>query len=632
MKKLYIVSLLSVIFLSACSKYLDIVPDNVATLENAFSMRSTAERFLFTCYSYLPDHAELTRNPAFIAGDEAWLPPTSIPAGLEIARGNQKVVDPYMNFWEGRNGGKNLYAGIRDCNILLENIEHVPDMDEIEKRRWAAEAKFLKAYYHYWLLRMYGPIPLVRENLPITAEASKVRVPREPVDACVDYIVELLDEAAAVLPGRIEDEVAELGRITRAIALSVKAEVLVTAASPLFNGNPDYTGLAGPDGRPLFNTSHDPGKWERAAAACKEAIEFCESLGYRLYQYRPQFSQYSLSDTTLIQMSIRNSVCEPWNVEVIWGNINSRANNIQARSTPRGLDPERQTNQGTTGNFAVPLKIAEMFYTENGLPITEDVTWDYAGRFSVREGDEANRYVLKKGYFTAALNFHREPRYYASLGFDGGIWYGQGRFDDKSDDLFFVSSKRGDPASMINPTMYSVSGYWPKKLVHYQNVIGNGNTYNIQPYPWPVIRLANLYLLYAEALNETAGPSAETYRYLDLVRSRAGLPTVEESWTNFSSNPSKFTTREGLREIIRRERLIELALEGQRFWDLRRWKQAVSELNKPITGWDITQEDPASYYREATIYNQRFATRDYLWPINESELLSNENLVQNPGW
>ena len=618
--------------LASCKDYLDIVPDNVATLENAFTMRTTAERFLFTCYSYMPAHGNYDANPALGSGDEFWLPPALASNAKQIALGNQRLVSPYMNFWEGTNGGKNLYLGIRDCNIFLENVDKVPDIEEFEKIRWKAEVKFLKAYYHYWLLRLYGAIPLIKENLPVSASVEEVQIPREPFDACVTYIVEQLDEAASELPDRIENEVAELGRVSKAIALSVKAEVLITAASPLFNGNSDYAGVKGTDGKSLFNTAAEPAKWDKAAKASKEAIDFCESLGYRLYYYRPQFSQYKLSDTTITQMNVRNSVCEPWNEEIIWGNVISRSSAIQIRSTPRGLDPARITNRTTTGDMGVTMKIAEMFYSENGIPINEDPKWDYAGRYGVKPGDAAHRYVLKSGYLTSSLNFNREPRFYANLGFDGGIWYGLGQFDDKSPNQLFLSAKKGNPASMIHNTQYSVSGYWPKKLVHFQSVVGAGDTYTVQQYPWPVFRLANLYLMYAEALNEVGGPSADVYRYIDQIRERAGLLSVDVSWTNFSKNPAKHKTKEGLREIIHQERTIELALEGQRFWDLRRWKEAVGEMNKPVMGWDTFQSDAVLYYKPTLVYNQRFTTRDYLWPINENEMLKNKNLVQNPGW
>lgn len=636
MKKYLIISSAIVLLgsLGACNKYLNIVPDNVATIDNAFALRSQAEKFLFTCYSYMPVQGGTGSNPAFFGGDELWLVPTNGSASWQIARGNQRVVDPYSNFWQGGQEGNDLYEGIRQCNILMENIGRVPDMQESEKTRWVAEVKFLKAYYSFWLVRMYGPIVLIRENLPVSASSEEVRIPRSPVDSCFNYIVQLLDEAAPDLPDRITNEASELGRITKAIDLSVKALVLTTAASPLFNGNNDYQGFTNDDGTPLFNTTADPAKWQRAADAAKEAVDFCESLGYRLYYYEPAFVQYALSDTTLTKMSIRNAVCEKWNPEVIWGNPNSMATQggIQGSATPRGLDPAKTGNSGARGSIAPPLKIAEMFYTHNGVPINEDKTWDYAGRFKLKIAGEEDKFNLKEGYTTAKLNFDREPRYYADLGFDGGIWYGQGHYDDKSSDLFFVAAKKGQPAAKIVDRAYSTTGFWPKKIVNFQNVLGDGSTYTVQNYPWPVIRLADLYLLYAEALNEAAGPSAEVYKYVDTVRARAGILPVEEAWTQYSRNPNQFKTKEGMRTIIHRERLIELAFEGKRFWDLRRWKEAVSELNKPITGWDLDQESPEGYYRERVIFNQTFTTRDYLWPLNENVLLANNKLVQNPGW
>jgi hypothetical protein len=194
-----------------------------------------------------------------------------------------------------------------------------------------------------------------------------------------------------------------------------------------------------------------------------------------------------------------------------------------------------------------------------------------------------------------------------------------------------VSAKKGQPASAQNSIRYSVTGYWPKKLVYYNNTISSAN-YSPKPYAWPEIRLSNLYLLYAEVLNEANGaPNDEAFDYVDRVRSRAGLKTVKESWSQFSRRKDH-ETYAGFQRIVHRERMIELAFEGQRFWDLRRWKEATTELNKPIIGWDLEQEDPQSYYRQKILFNQRFTTRDYFWPIPESELLSNKNLNQFPGW
>src|SRR5690606_27336325 len=125
----------------------------------------------------------------------------------------------------------------------LENIGKVQDIEDVEREQWIAEAKFLKAYYHFYLLRMYGPIPLIKENFSIGEDVEVVKRYREPIDECVNYIVSLLDEAIPDLPLIITDQQNDLGRATSVIASSIKAKILVTAASPLFNGNMDYASM-----------------------------------------------------------------------------------------------------------------------------------------------------------------------------------------------------------------------------------------------------------------------------------------------------------------------------------------------------------------------------------------------------
>jgi hypothetical protein len=617
----------------SCNDYVDIIPDNVATMEYAFRMKSMAERYLFTCYSYMPLHGDYAYDIGFLGGDEVWNQAggeSFVPSS--IAWGNQTKTSPRMNFWEGTNYGKNLYQAIRNCNIFMENIYSVPDMLDDEKDRWYAEAKFLKAYYHFYLVRMYGPIVIVRDNLPVSVSPDEARVPRSPVDECCDYIVQLLDEAIAEgLPDYIADRAQELGRATKAIALTLKAKTLVLAASPLFNGNADYTGFTNNDGTQLISTVYDATKWDKAARACKEAIDFCHAQGVELYYYNPRDSKFDLSDTIITQLSIRQAICEPFNIETIWGSTIywCDAARTQGMNTPRGLDASWTGNTITRGAVGPPMKIVEIFYSENGVPITEDKTWPYADRFVLRQSDASNRLYIKEGYTTAQLNFNREPRYYADLGFDGSIYYGLGVFDDKADNLVYYQGKLGQPG--LAAAQRSISGYYAKKVVHFENTITN-SAYTTINYPWPEYRLSDLYLLYAETLNESQGPSDEIYNYLNPIRARAGLPTVQEAWTKFSTNPDKYRNKDGLREIIHQERLIELAFEFNRLWDLRRWKKAVEEQNKPITGWDILNSSAEQYYREKTIFSPTFYTRDYLWPLSEKVLLTNPNLVQNPGW
>ncbi|MCH5597571.1 RagB/SusD family nutrient uptake outer membrane protein [Niabella ginsengisoli] len=616
---------------ASCKKFLDIIPDNIATIENAFALRKEAEKYLFTCYSYLPASGNVGNNPGLSAGDELHLVyPLSTSNGYEIARGNQNVTDPYLNYWEGRLGGKDLYGGIRDCNIFLENVGRVPDLSIEERNRWIAEVKFLKAYYHFYLLRMYGPIPIIKENLPVDGDPQLAKVYRDPVDTCFNYIVQLIDEAKNDLPLIISDPVNELGRITQPIAYTLKARVLVTAASPLFNGNTDYTNLKDNRGTVLFNTTFDPVKWKTAETACKEAVDICHSIDMKLYEFEPTRNEEGFSDTTKLQLNIRNSVNARWNSEIIWGNTNSTTTTLQQQSIPRGLDPARRDdNTQTSGRYGIPLKLVELFYSQNGVPINEDKTWNYNNRYNLRAGTSSEKFYISNNYVTSAINFDREPRFYASLAFDGGVWLGQGKPESSP---LVLQSKYGQSAAGVFANIISVTGYYPKKYVHYEDVISASNVLSIQNYPWPEMRLSDLYLLYAEAINENQGPVEEALTYLNLIRERAGIPSVQEAWSQHSTNPSAYTTKIGLRDIIHRERTIELALEGSRYWDLKRWKTAITELNKPITGWTLPQSSAQGYYQIQNVFIQRFTNKDYFWPIRSSAIEINRNLVQNLGW
>ena len=633
----FTIMMLFTFWCSSCSDFLDVVPDGVAVLENAFTRRTEAKKYLFTCYSYMPEDGNPSTD-ASLWGDEKWSMENAlhydfVGYGFDIAKGLQNANSPILDQWD------HYYRALRDCNIFLENVGNVPDLPDWEKKQWIAEVKFLKAYYHFCLVRMYGPIPLIRENLPIDASQEQARVFREPVDDCFAYIVQLLDEAKGDLPLSITNPVEDLGRITQAIAYALKAKVLVTAASPLFNGNTDQVSLVNTksdDKTPLFNQTYSLDKWTLAVQACEEAVNLCETeLGMKLYEY-PGNAQYALSDTIILQLSLRNAFCEKWNSELIWANTQSNQVDLQTLTTPK-LDPQYQDGARLSQSFCAPLKIGDQFYTDNGVPLEEDKTFDYEPRFEISTAGVADQLYIHRGSKTANLHFHREPRFYAWIGFDTGVWYGQGKYDDSNPgDLFYVQGRKGQLHGAIGPDFGPVTGYIPKKYIHFENVQNPGlDNYSVNVYPWPVIRLADLFLLYAEALNEAE--DTETNRekamvYIDKVRSRAGLKGVEESWTNYSRNPGKFQSQVGLREIIHQERLIELAFEGHRFWDLRRWKEAIDAYRTPIESWDLEQREPQFYYRKKVVMNQVFGLKDYFWPISNANLRVNPNLEQNIGW
>ncbi|WP_237028632.1 RagB/SusD family nutrient uptake outer membrane protein [Pedobacter steynii] len=647
MRRYFYLGVLLTISFSSCKKYLDIVPDNIPTIDNAFTLRNEAEKYLYTCYSYLPKDGDPTYNIGYMAGDEVWIPYDQRefgPNAWQIARGSQNAADPYADAWSSRRGGGGpqnnqgvgfygLFTGIRNCNIFLENVKNpakVLDLRQDERERWIAEVQFLKAYYHFYLLRMYGPIPLVKTNIDISAPENDVRVKRAPFDECVTYITSLLDSSAAVLPVIIGDRGSELGRITKPIALAVKAKVLLMAASPLFNGNSDYSSFKDQDGVNLFNAGYDANKWKLAAEAAKAAIESATAAGFKLYEF--PVTAFKLSDTTKRQMSIRNALTERWNSEHVWANPNSLAaeglqRNAMARiNTNIGVGTARQ-------QLSVPIKIAEQFYTVNGVPINEDKTLNFNNKYTLRTAIRRERFHVKQGYTTARLNFDREPRFYADLGFDGGVWYKYDSPTSSDSATYVLEGKSVQLAGANNYGWYNETGYFIKKVVDW-NMASTSSNISYRAYPWPQIRLADLYLMYAEALNETlSSPNAEVFDYINRVRQRAGLLDVQKAWTDYSSNPTKFGNQAGMREIIHQERLIELAFEGSRYWDILRWKKATEMFNQNITGWSVSQGTEQEYYKVRTIYPQSFiAPRDYLWPIRTYDITVNPKLTQNPGW
>jgi len=636
------IAFLLMLSLASCKKYLDIVPDNVATLDNAFSLRNEAEKYLFTCYSFMPSNGNPLANMGYMTGDEVWTSLDErefISDGWRIARGNQNAANPLFNSWSDgdRSLSKNYWQAIRNCNIFLENVSDetkIPDLQLDERKRWIAEVKFLKAYYNFLLMRMYGPIPIVDKNLPISASEDEVKVKRMPFDDCVNYVVGLLDQATQDLPQRIRDKTLELGRITQPIALAIKAKVLLTAASPLFNGNSDYSGFKDKDGVALFNTTYDANKWKKAADAAKAAIDASEAAGFKLYTF-PGTTAMKISDSTKRQLTIKGAMTERFglNSETVWGNPNSTTGFLQGVAMPR-LDGANPVPVGQARQqLAPPIKIAEMFYSKNGVPINEDKTLDFTNRYSLRKAVKAERFYIKEGYTTARLNFDREPRFYADLAFDGSTFFKYDSPGNTDEGTYTVEAKSNQISGANNFGWYNETGYFVKKVVDW-NMAHSENNVTYRSYAWPELRLADLYLMYAEALNESLGaPSQEVFDYINRIRSRAGLLSVEVSWSNYSTSPTKYTTKDGMRQIIQQERMIEMAFEGSRYWDIKRWKRAAELFNQAITGWSIYQPTSEEYYRVRTIFNQNFISpRDYLWPIRTYDLTVNRKLVQNPGW
>ena len=646
MKKTLAIFLL---FLISCEKdFLDVVPDNIATIDLAFNTRSGAENFLSTCYNYIPEHAHVEQNFSMLAGDEVWYYAENDfymnnETSFRVAKGLQNSASPYLNYWEGGRGApKSLFVAIRDCNIFLENLVAVPGLEEQERLRWLDEVKVLKAFYHFWLMQMYGPIPIIKTNVPVSAPSAETNLYRASIDEIVNYLTDLLDEVIESnnLPGLINYVYTEQGRITMPIAKALKAKILMLSASPIFNGNSDFSSLVDSQGNSLVNQSYDPQKWVLAKEALFQAIESAESNGHSLYQFNQQLPIIGGANDQIIQeLSLRAAITDPFNSEIIWAFSADWTGELQQWCQPRWTADHSALFGYTKKSHAPTLNMVETFYTRNGVPIDEDLSWDYGNRFDVIQtasldtnNDNYHEFYLENDYSTAKLHTFREPRFYSTLGFDGGKW-----FSLETENINFIphlNAKAGAPSGKQGFEIYSITGYFAKKLVHYENIISLESS-TIKGYSFPIIRLADLYLMYAEASNETkAAPDADVYEYIQKVRDRAGLDEggdLVNTWQMHSSNPSKPMTKEGMRKIIHQERMIELALEGHRYWDLRRWKLAGEYFSKPIQGWNIFKPDVESFYEVENIFYRNYITKDYLWPISQTELLRNPNLIQNPG-
>ena len=180
--------------------YLDIVPDNTVELSNLFETKEKAYNALADCYSYMPDIEGVHQSMA-LAGDE-WIGRLdagvagvrSYTRGSKLMRDWNNSTDPILGFWSGAGGAKDLYEGIRICNIFLNGLGDIPNMQEEERIDWMSQVKVLKAYYHFYLLRLYGPIIIADRNYEPYDDIDLIRQERKPVEECFQYILGLIDD------------------------------------------------------------------------------------------------------------------------------------------------------------------------------------------------------------------------------------------------------------------------------------------------------------------------------------------------------------------------------------------------------------------------------------------------------
>lgn len=643
--------------------YLDMVPENdIETIETIFEKREQAAEWFKSCHSYLiKEIASVVMNPAYAGTDEIVtgqyirqtypLSNNYCWDGLFIGDGLQMSQSPYGDIWQTSQ----FYTAIRYCNIFFEQIEKVYNMKQEEKDLWVAELKALKAHYYFELMRRYGPIVLIDKNVDANADVEKMQFVRRPIEECVDTIVSLCDQAMKVLPHWASKEISRQGYYSLEAAAALKAKTLFYAASPIFNGNAMYSDFKNRKGELLFPVAENREKWKIAAEAVEEAIRICKAGGMDLVKGNKSYASNLRNTMVDIEYSVLG---QDWkNQEAVfmirpeYTDVNFWHNWTLPYFKSSDLN---DYNADCLGCVSPSIKMVEMYYTENGLPINADKTWNYDKRYQLSQetngkykdvvmmvGEEynfRNPYVSgtnnTKGIL--ALHLRREPRFYAHIAADRCYWM---RGKSNMAVTAYQGEKFGTQSTSITTLPQNLTGYWIKKGTYSNVSTKEYRTVDNREEAFVETRLAELYLMKAEAWNEyLAAPDKEhVYDPLNEVRRRAGIPDVEVAWADYSNSPEKVTNQAGMREIIRQEWNIEFAFEGRRFWNLRRWLIAAEELNSSLFGWNILGKDADSFYNNyagpVVVWSQRkfVAPRDYLFPL-ESEEVMISGCVQNPGW
>ena len=610
--KIYRLLLLFIVLtsLGSCKKYLDVSDElagGLTSVDQVFDNPDYARRWYANVMSGVPDYSTIIRAD-WDAGGQTGLhnPWTSMTDEVNSTYGDARTY-----FTSPKNSSNmmfhrwgTLYQLIRQANIFLEKAKVIPasgtdadKLDEEEFNKLKANVLFMRAYYHYLLFEQYGPIPIFDRSYSPTEDLD---LPRNSVDEVVNYISGELDKVIPLLPqSAIRDEQYRANP-SKGVALAVKAKLWMYAASPLLNGGfQPALALQNPDGKKLFPTA-DPSKWQKAVQATKALIDFASQGNYELYKaYTNGVFDPSLSVYELFQV---------YNSEIIWATANNgwgglNGDRLERRTTPR-------SERNGLGSTSVVQELVDDFYMNDGLPIKST---SYLPASSLYQEDGFDLY---NGVSVYKMFLNREPRFYNTVFFAGRKWH------ISNAPIFFHVGSANDRSGQ-SPQ----NGYILYKRLNRRVSLNSPGVASIFR-PSIVFRLAEFYLLYAEALNEVDPGNPDVLKYLNLVRERAGIPNIEVL------NPSIVGNKDQQRDAIQRESRIELCTEGQRYFDVRRWMIAEKPQGRQggdFHGMDM-DGDATTFFKRTKFQTRVFESQYYLYPIPYNEIQKSKKLVQNPGW
>ena len=632
MKIKYIVLVLavSILCLGSCRKALDIAPDGRLTMDEIFADNDKVGAFLNSCYSNMPVKGTRyffwSRGPV-VWSDEAWDTDAEaeswIMAGRMYNGGASASNHPITNISaDGGNGNywARYWIAIRNATIFITRIDGATVKNPADRKRWKAEAHLLRAYYYSELLKWFGPsLPIERVPYDFSADFSTVK--KESYYDVVKFIMEDCDVALATteLPWRITTD-SEAGRVNKAMAEAIKSKMILFAASPLNNNGKNY--------------------WQEAYQINKTSLENLKGNGYELYN-KVNFPQTYLSDVAFlgpdknINTALYNEYfCQtmayssnPADKETIYQSRENQGNiwNID------GIGAQDGYKSGTCPS----QELVDAYETIDGKPIL----------------NLANPYVdethLQPNYNTANSMYdpkspykNRDPRFYASIYYNGSKRKCRWNFAESSasyenfpgpigNRTRIISTYVGEPQTGIHASTRRATrtGYFERKFLH----PNSGGDNAVAGANWKMFRLGEVILNFAEAAAE-ANKLIEAITAVNEIRTRAGMPNLSAS-----------LTKDELILRIRNERRIELAMEENRYFDVRRWTSPNGDLAKTdkwVTAMVITRNQDGTF-----IYGRRTVRADerknyinkFLWvpiPIDEANRLkgSTGGDWQNKGW
>lgn len=645
----------------AC-EFLNIVPVEQATIDDATLTPKSTLGFLYSCYAGIENPIDYYVAEASV--DEFATPGEWDTNGYTIYKFAYGEMNPNYKIWKdgGIDRWGSYYRYINQTLMFLQELEGAP-VDGETRKEYKAEAYFLLSYYHFQLLRLYGPCPIIDKVYP--TNVGETEYPgRKHYDYVTNWITKTLDEkvlAGDLLPTTRTDT--EVGRVTHSIARALKSQVLLYAASPLWNGSFPYAfwtnekeGVAIETegyGTELVSKTYDREKWIRAEVACQEALDVALGAGHYLYGTRSGDTELQASEqiplpyvpgrdeTNTENETFKKKVLtlrylltakgNQGNKEFIW-QLNNSNSFVTACIPNRVVKYNNNNDEWYSGWSGVSpyLNTIERFYTSDGtLPeiAARNNRFFKKEEWLKRSGTKDDRSDIIN------LCVNREPRFYAWMVFDNGDY--SSKFVNGKPLL--MELKDGNKQG-YNPTLFnrnhSVTGFLTQKFLSPNHVQNTTSYVGLPQVSRPLIRMAELYLNLAEC-NAMLSQDGKSDAYatkalinLNAVHERAGLRALTVTDLNEMT----------LMEWIKNERYIEFWAEGIRFYDIRRWMDCEDYLatgkREGLNAEIKVNPSFEEFNQRVVITNQpyKWHKRQYIAPVYYDDVDRNPNLVQAPGY